>query len=584
MIKDKIKKEKGVTLITLTVVIAVLIILADVIIYNAKDHLKLENLKAMQSDIDNLKDKISVYYAQNGKIPASVKYTNIKHLKDANLISSTVDTGDFLVIDLSVIENLTLNKGRDFEKIKTWETLTDEQAKEYTDLYIINEASHNIFYVAGILVDEKVYYTNYTADNVDKVAVDLRYKENVKIPNGFYYVSGTKDIGILIRNANNSKTYKWIPVEEKITQIPNNIRIENNQKEDFIKSVNVYHGYYKDTNENSQEVIYLELQNWSPIYDKEGIYRDKNEDIAYIPQGFQVSQTPGENTINEGLVIKDVNENEWVWIEVPKTIYKTAVSSEDYANIEKDMQTYVSNYRNNNCTDIWYVEEQYGFKTSEDYNNWKNSMLKSVYEKGGFYVGRYEVGTQTLRTSVSETLTMPVIQTNAYPYNYVTGKQAQERAMHLATGGKTSSLLFGIQWDLMLKHIERKEGKTQAQIKEDSTNWGNYSNSSFSITRGKYSINNGTNFLDVVSDYAKWNTNNVLVTTGSIERNCTLNIYDIAGNLEEWTLEYTGDRNSPCTLRGGDFISNGANASAFNRYSVNSSRSFYSDGFRATFW
>lgn len=584
MRKDKIKKQKGVTLISLTVAIAVLMILANVIIYNAKDHLKLENLKAMQSDIDNLKDKISIYYAQNGNIPARVKYTNIKHLEEANLISDTVDTGDFLVIDLSAIENLTLNKGKDFEQIKSYETLTEEQAKQYTDLYIINETSHNIFYVAGIGVDEKIYYTNYTADNVDKVAVDLRYKEEVKIPNGFYYVSGTKEIGIIIRNADNSKTYKWIPVKEEITQIPANVRVETSQKEDFMKSVNTYHGYYEDTNVNSQEVIYLELQNWSPVYDKEGIYRDKNEDIAYIPKGFRVSQTPGENTINQGLVVKDKNENEWVWIEVPKSIYTTAQSSEDYANIEKDMQTYVSNYRNENYTDSWYSEEQHGFKTREDYNHWKNSMLKSVYEKGGFYVGRYEVGTKTPRTSVSETLTTPVIQRNSYPYNYVIGKQAQERSTQLATEEKTSSLMFGIQWDLMLKYIEMKEGKTPTQIKTDATNWGNYSNSDFTITRGKYSVNNGKDFLAITSDYLKLSNSNVLVTTGSVQKNSTLNIYDIGGNVEEWTLEYTGDTNSPCVLRGGDFISSGASYPVFNRYCVNTSRSFYCDGFRATLW
>lgn len=584
MIKDKIKKEKGVTLISLAVAIAILIILADVIIYNARDHLKLENLKAMQSDIDNLKDKISVYYAQNGKIPASIKYTNIKHIKEANLISDTVDTGNFLVIDLSAIENLTLNKGRDFEKIRALETLTDEQAKEYTDLYIINETSHNIFYVAGVTVDEKTFYTNYTADNVDKVAVDLRYKEDVKIPDGFYYESGTKEIGILIRNADNSKVYKWIPVDEKITEIPNNIKIETNQKEDFIRSVNTYHGYYKNTDVNSQEVIYLELQNWSPVYDKDGIYKDKNEDIAYIPKGFQVSQTPGENTIDEGLVVKDGNQNEWVWIEVPKSIYITAESSEDYANIEKDMQTYVGAYRNNNYTDRWYSEQQHGFKTSKDYDDWKNAMLKSVYEKGGFYIGRYEVGTQTVRTSASATLTTPIIQRNAYPYNYVTGKQAQERATQLATEGKTTSLMFGIQWDLVLKYIETREGKTQTQIKTDSTTWGNYSNADYTITRGKYSINNGTNFLDISSDYSKLSTNNVLVTTGSMQRNSTLNIYDIAGNLKEWTLEYTGDSNSPCTLRGGDFISNGSNYSVASRYGVAINRSFYCDGFRSALW
>ena len=44
----------------------------------------------MQNDITNLSDKISTFYAQNGKIPASIKYTNVQHIKDAGLIKSDI--------------------------------------------------------------------------------------------------------------------------------------------------------------------------------------------------------------------------------------------------------------------------------------------------------------------------------------------------------------------------------------------------------------------------------------------------------------------------------------------------------------
>lgn len=56
------------------------------------------------------------------------------------------------------------------------------------------------------------------------------------------------------------------------------------------------------------------------------------------------------NKIKNGLVARDEKQNEWVWIEVPKTIYTdsaylidgavTPTSDEDYENIEKIMQNY----------------------------------------------------------------------------------------------------------------------------------------------------------------------------------------------------------------------------------------------------
>lgn len=581
MIKEKIRKERGVSLVSLIIATIILLILTNIIIYNAKNSLKVGKLKGMQNDITNLRDKISSYYAQKGKIPASMKYTNIEHIKDAGVISHAVDTGDFLVIDLSALENLTLNYGEDYEKVKSLESLTDEESKKYTDLYIINEISHNIFYVAGINIDNETYYTDYTSDSVDTALVDLRYVEGVKIPEGFHYVDGTKDTGIVIKSNTNTKEYIWVQKNDTMVEIPNDIEIDTSEQEDFIRSVNGYKGYYKNINGN--DVIYLELEKWSPIYDKEAKYTDKNGDIAYIPQDFQVSEVPGENTIDEGLVVRDSEKNEWVWIEVPKSIYTTAISNTDYASIEKDMQSYASTYRENGYTDTWYSEKQHGYASSEDYNDDKNNMLKSVYDKGGFYIGRYEVGTNTARTSSSDTETTPIIKRDAYPYNFVTNKQAQSLSNQLATEGKRSSLMYGIQWDLVLKYIETKGGKTQSELKLNSTTWGNYNMVTFSITRGSYTTNPSITNLwkEAIPNYIKPSGTNVLLTAGTTKRNSTLNIYDLAGNVGEYTLEYTGDIDSPCSYRGGFYL---AYHPASSRYSVSAMDGLDSIGFRATLY
>ena len=311
------------------------------------------------------------------------------------------------------------------------------------------------------------------------------------------------------------------------------------------------------------------------------------ETTPFLPTGATVV----EKDLNKGVVIQDAKGNYWTWIEVPKSIYGNTAynggtapsSSEDYAKIESTMQKYAEAYRKSGYTDEWYSEEQHGFASAEEYNNHKNTMLKSVYENGGFYIGKYEVGTETLRTSSSANLTTPVIKEGAYPYNYVTNKQAQEKSKELATGGRTSSLMFGIQWDLVLKHIETKQGKTQAELKNDSTTWGNYNNAEFEITKGKYSTNYGDTFTEVKGTYPKPRSS-VLLTTGATERNSVLNIYDLAGNELEWTLEKSTNTNPPSVSGGGSYGYSGSDYPASYRSYYTTSSSSSSISFRPALW
>ena len=161
-----------------TIAITVMLIITSIVIYNLRDNIKMEKLTNLQNDIENLRDKISVYYAKYGDIPAKGVYTNTSHI---NSISKEVDTGRFLVIDLSELDNLTLNYGTDYETVRNLSgfidpsanTFTSEQMKNNTNLYIINETSHNIFFVEGIELYGKVYYTDYSDEEKDTVPVEL---------------------------------------------------------------------------------------------------------------------------------------------------------------------------------------------------------------------------------------------------------------------------------------------------------------------------------------------------------------------------------------------------------------------------
>ena len=68
---------------------------------------------------------------------------------------------------------------------------------------------------------------------------------------------------------------------------------------------------------------------------------------------------------------------------------------------------------------------------------WINMVLKSVYENGGFWIGRYEAGITTNRTSKNEEITAEplskqgTVENAVYPYTYVTCSQAQTIAEHV---------------------------------------------------------------------------------------------------------------------------------------------------------
>ena len=323
-------------------------------------------------------------------------------------------------------------------------------------------------------------------------------------------------------------------------------------------------------------------------------YTDSHGKTATVPKGFTVSSeketTSGktdETSIDSGLVIKKGSDatgwDEYVWIEVPRSIYtdpnyttdltaneqgkKEVTSATDYDGIYKVLNRYASPYREGKAKQGYYWKDEWYDSsnkkatdsranlsdtvgcglTSENYTKQYQRMLKSVYENGGFWIGRYEASSNS---------TAPLSQKGKKPQSDITCSNAQKQAAKVATSDTTnnensknytSSLMFGIQWDLVCKFLEgssvwsnNTEAEKIAYINSDSSSWGNYKPDS-----GSGSQKN----------------------TGSSTTYRRRNIYDFAGNVWEWTLEHaTSDTRYPCSGRGGSYGSTGSNSPASNRY------------------
>ena len=299
-----------------------------------------------------------------------------------------------------------------------------------------------------------------------------------------------------------------------------------------------------------------------------------NGKTAWIPKGFTVSGIKSEQSIDNGLVIYDIPEgttpdwtnpdsvktayNQFVWIpvKVKSTDTENSIASfkrsvwQDNERVADNTQSSTS-FPSSSSTWSNYTEP-YSYDTTNNYDqtngitNQITELTKSIYKYGGFYIGRYEAGSTTERTSSSSQTAEFVVQQDKYPYNYVkwgtSMSDVSEGAVYLCNNlysstntnyGATSMLCTGASWDSMLEFIKDSNHNVT-----DSTTWGNYKNSkTYKVYRGSLYSNSAWGLANTTTGTDVTENSSILLSTGTAERNSSKNIYDIAGNCFEWTTE-----------------------------------------------
>ena len=294
------------------------------------------------------------------------------------------------------------------------------------------------------------------------------------------------------------------------------------------------------------------------------------------------STAPSQDSVDHGLVIKDEKDNEWVWIPVDKetlaTMYETssdektlcgttgetAVKTKLYSKtitIGTDSnKTTMSRTTPGTSTSGSYREPDLVVEnegTTVDAKDYKTilgetgtkeqlaqlfvdeykAMIESVSKYGGFYIGRYELSESGVKKD-QPTLT----KTNWY--------DLYQKCKILNASNKVEArMIWGCQWDATMNWLISSGAKTSDEVNKDSSSWGNYYSTSVKAE-------DGTTEIKASKKTEKLNTG---VTTFTMANN----IYDLAGNVSEWTQEAYSTYSR--AKRGGVFNADGSAFPASDR-------------------
>ena len=323
---------------------------------------------------------------------------------------------------------------------------------------------------------------------------------------------------------------------------------------------------------------------------------DASGDEVPVPNGFVGSSATGENEIDTGFVIYEGEEevtdsnvqtaqttrNQYVWVPVPDTskfygtdengkswgkIYNFTTGTNSSSTFDEVTGTYAYDWSETNGVmsasslgnrepdvlsgyDTPYYLKRYG--VSEDsqldfllrqQTDFKK-MINSVEKYGGFYIGRYETGDLSKEQVVVQKGNTDISSQTWYAM-YEKSKTLSDNNNNIETG-----MIWGNQWDRTLMWLmecnakDETTGKSKEEVISDSTSWGNYYNATFTYTNSSGST------------ATKNQNSRVRIPTGSTEYTKANNIYDLAGNVYDWTME--ANSTNCRVLRGGRYSFTGS--------------------------
>ena len=389
------------------------------------------------------------------------------------------------------------------------------------------------------------------------------------------------------------KAYQYMIGEVPDEPVQPNTLPENNESIEAGTQVELEKGWYTETPVTVQTSDGAIITSSTKVATVNAVSTGAGETVP-VPKGFYYVG----GKVATGVVISDDSRDQNKYagvVDVPAgAVYNTDGTVVTYT--EEQYNSLSAEEKNNvilgnqfvwiPCTDTNYAKYNFGKTNTNGWDtNTPGSELMQISKYGGFYIGRYEAGTSniTMSSGVAFDTASGVPNgnwlNNNFRSNYATGKittkageipyyhadyntaQAMSNAMY-KTNYVQSGLVTGTMWDVAMKFISTDD--TNYSDVKDSP-FGNYSYSAKNYTltytqgRGRYlEVNSSTG---AVTSNAKTSEDGVyhygIRTSAFSEGTKKNNIYDLAGNLWEWTDEdayiANGNEGPYCMLRGGGF-------------------------------
>ena len=249
--------------------------------------------------------------------------------------------------------------------------------------------------------------------------------------------------------------------------------------------------------------------------------------VVPVPKGYTASSVSTENKVSEGFVIYEGEEivndsnkdaarttrNQFVWVPVanPSEMYGTDKDGKKWGKLynfsasgitpfnwtEQDGVMSVTSTESYREPDVVDSDSSNSITISQLETEF-NNMIASVEKYGGFYIGRYETGNLSQEKAT--------VEKNNSDINDQTWYKIYNKAKGIAVNNNvTSSIIWGSQWDATMRWMYNSGNEEKKKYTYDSTNKGNYYFST--------------------------------ILTGSNDAYEINNIYDMAGNVYDWTIE-----------------------------------------------